>query len=253
MVQNHLLQLLALVAMEPPVSLDAEAVRYAKLDVLRALKPMRPDDARMLVVRARYGAGSIDGVPARAYVEEPDVDSALRTETFVALKVLVDNWRWSGVPFYLRTGKRLARRASAVSVRFKDVPRILFNRQAGLPPDVLTLRIQPDEGFSFTVIAKRPGLDLSVRPVRMNLRYESEFGEPSPDAYERLLLDVMAGDHTLFIGEAQIEKSWEFLQPILDAWQSDPTVPLAEYPAGSWGPKQADDLIQADGRVWQAL
>jgi glucose-6-phosphate 1-dehydrogenase len=251
MVQNHVMQLLTLIAMEPPVSLDAEAIHYAKVDVLRALEPIRGDDVRRLVVRARYGAGTIEGAPARAYVEEAGVDPTLRTETFVALKVFVDNWRWSGVPFYLRTGKRMPQRASAVSVQFKDVPKILFNRQAGLPPDVLTLRIQPDEGFALGVIAKRPGLDLSVRPVRMNLRYESEFGGPSPDAYERLLLDVMAGDHTLFIGHKQVEKSWEFLQPILDAWQRDSTVPIAEYPAGSWGPKEADDLIQSDGRIWR--
>src|SRR5271157_1738244 len=176
MVQNHMLQLLSLIAMEPPVSLEAEAIRDAKLDVLRALKPIRPDQVGARVVRARYAAGAMDGQAVKGYVEEPGVTPSLNTETFVALKAMVDNWRWSGVPFYLRTGKRLPHRASAISVQFKSVPEILFNRGGSLPPDVLTLRIQPDEGFSFEVIAKRPGLDLSVSPVKMNLRYESEFG-----------------------------------------------------------------------------
>ncbi len=171
----------------------------------------------------------------KAYVEEAGVTPAHRTETFVALKVFVDNWRWSNVPFYLRTGKRLAHRASSISVQFKDVPRILFNRGTSLPSDVLTLRIQPDEGFSFAVMAKRPGLDLAVSPVKMDLRYASEFGEKSPEAYERLLLDVMAGDHTLFIAEQQVAKSWEFLEPVLEAWQNDQSIPLPDYAAGGWG------------------
>ncbi len=203
------------------------------------------------MIRARYSAGTVDGEPARAYADEPGVDAERGTETFVALKLFIDNWRWSGVPFYLRTGKRLARRASEISVHFKHVPQVLFNRQGGLPADVLALRIQPDEGFSLQVMAKRPGLDLAISAVKMNLHYASEFGGPSPDAYERLLLDVMAGDRTLFLAEQRVEKSWQFLQPVLDAWQNDRSIPLAEYPAGGWGPKEADELIGADGRNWR--
>jgi glucose-6-phosphate 1-dehydrogenase len=253
MVQNHLLQLLALIAMEPPVSLEAGAIREAKLNVLRALRPIRREEVGALVTRARYSAAIVDGQPVRGYLEESGVTPANHTETFVALKLFVDNWRWSGVPFFLRTGKRLAKRASAISVQFKDVPKILFNRGTGLPSNVLTLRIQPDEGFSLQVMAKRPGLDLAVSPVHMNLHYESEFGGRSPEAYERLLLDVMAGDHTLFIAERQVEKSWELLQPVLEAWHDDHRIPLAQYPAGGWGPTEADDLIRADGRAWRLL
>ena len=155
------------------------------------------------------------------------------------------------MPFYLRTGKRLPARESLICVQFKDAPRILFNRGAELPPNALTIRIQPDEGFSFEVLAKQPGLDLALRPVRMNLRYQSEFTGPSPDAYERLLLDVMAGDHTLFVSSEFVEKSWEFVQSILDQWSDDPLIPLYEYPAGSFGPDAADVMIHTDGRAWR--
>jgi glucose-6-phosphate 1-dehydrogenase len=251
-VQNHMLQLLTLIAMEPPVSLDAAAVRAAKLNVLRALRPVPRGQARTQLVRARYGAGTIDGQPVPSYLQEQGVSPDSRTETFVALKAYIDNWRWSGVPFYLRTGKRMPRRASSIFVRFRDVPQILFNRSGELPPDTLTLRIQPDEGFSFEVMAKQPGLDLSIRPVRMNLRYESEFAGPSPDAYERLLLDVIGGDHTLFVSDSFVKKSWEFIQSILDQWHDDPSIPLAEYSAGSWGPADADELIGAGGHSWHA-
>jgi glucose-6-phosphate 1-dehydrogenase len=249
-VQNHMLQVLSLLAMEPPVSLDASAVRQAKLDVLSALRPIRAADAPRLTVRARYAAGAIDGRALPAYADEEGVAPDSHTETFVALKAYVDNWRWSGVPFYLRTGKRLPRRATSIVVQFKDVPQILFNRSSVLPANLLTVRIQPDEGFSFDVMSKQPGLDLSIRPVRMNLSYESEFGAPSPDAYERLLLDVMEGDHTLFPSGAFVQKSWEFVQTILDAWGDGAHVPLEEYPAGSWGPRAADELIAAGGRRW---
>jgi|YelNatPaOPRAMG01_1025707.scaffolds.fasta_scaffold09954_5 glucose-6-phosphate 1-dehydrogenase len=249
-VQNHMLQVLALLAMEPPVSLDASAVREAKLNVLRALRPIAPEDGGRLTVRARYTAGRLGEESVRGYLEEKGVARDSRTETFVALKVFVDNWRWSGVPFYLRTGKRLHHRESLIAVQFKDAPRILFNRSGNLPPNLLTVRIQPDEGFSFDVMAKRPGLGLAISPVQMNLRYSGAFEGPSPDAYERLLLDVMAGDHTLFPSETFVEKSWEFVQTVLDSWRDEARVPLREYPAGSWGPREADALIEADGRKW---
>jgi glucose-6-phosphate 1-dehydrogenase len=250
MVQNHMLQLLALIAMEPPISLDSNAIRDAKLNVLRALRPLPHVGARDLVVRARYGAGVVDGERVPAYTHEKGIPPTSRTETFVAFKAAIDNWRWAGVPFYLRTGKRMPSRGSIIYIQFKDVPRILFNREQKLPPNALTIRIQPDEGFSFEVLAKQPGLDIAIRPVRMNLRYDSEFSGPSPEAYERLLLDVMSGDHTLFVSAPFVEKSWEFIQSILDLWRDDVTIPMHEYVAGSHGPEAADQLIQADGRAW---
>ena len=251
MVQNHMLQVLCMLAMEPPVSLDAAAIRESKLNVLRALRPISPDEASRLTVRARYGAGTMEGKHAPGYLHEKGVAPHSNTETYVAIKTYVDNWRWSGVPFFLRHGKRLPKRESFIAVQFKDAPKILFNREANLPPNVLMIRIQPDEGFSFDVMTKRPGLGLSISPVRMNLHYESEFGKDvSPDAYERLLLDVMAGDSTLFPSDSFVHKSWEFIQSILDAWQDPKRVPMGEYPAGSWGPQDADRLIGADGFQW---
>ena len=251
MVQNHILQTLTLLAMEPPVSLNADAIREAKLNVLRALRPILPDQARSQTVRARYTAGLEDGKPVVGYMDEHGIADNSRTETFVALKTYIDNWRWSGVPFYIRTGKRMPRRASSIVVQFKDVPQILFNRDSSVPPNMLTIRIQPNEGFSFDVMAKRPGLDLVLRPVRMDLSYEDAFGDgASPDAYERLLLDVMDGDHTLFPSGLFVEKSWEFVQSILDSWSDGARVPMGSYPAGSWGPPAAEELIRSAGRVW---
>jgi len=250
MVQNHMLQVMSLTGMEPPVSLAADAVRDAKVNVIRSLRPYEPEDIRRLVVRGQYAAGEMSGKRVPGYLQEEGIRETSRTETFVAMKALVDNWRWAGVPFYLRTGKRLPRRASTIFVQFKRVPDILFNRRVSLSPDVLAIRIQPDEGFSLEVLAKRPGLDISIQPVRMDLSYAAEFGNDSPDAYERLLLDVMAGDHTLFLGSRFVQRSWEFVQGILDRWQADPGIPLEPYAAGSWGPKAAEDLIRADGREW---
>jgi glucose-6-phosphate 1-dehydrogenase len=250
MVQNHMLQVLSLTGMEPPVSLAADAVRDAKVNVIRSLRPIEPRDVRKFVVRGQYTAGELDDKRVPGYLQEEGIRETSRTETFVALKAMVDNWRWAGVPFYLRTGKRLPRRASTIFVQFKRVPEILFNRRVALSPDVLAIRIQPDEGFSLEVLAKRPGLDLSIQPVQMDLHYAAEFGGASPDAYERLLLDVMAGDHTLFLGARFVQRSWEFVQVILDQWQKDPSSPLEPYAAGTWGPKAADDLIRADGREW---
>jgi glucose-6-phosphate 1-dehydrogenase len=252
MVQNHILQVLTMLTMEAPVTLDAAAVRDAKLNVLRAIRPIRAAQARRMTVRGRYTAGMIDGKEVPGYLSETGVAAGSRTETFVALKLLVDNWRWSGVPFYLRTGKRLPSRASSIIVRFKDVPQILFNRDGVLTPNRLTVRLQPDEGFSFDVVSKQPGLDVAIKPVRMNLSYESEFaGASSPDAYERLLLDVMDGDHTLFPSGEYVQKSWELMQGILDAWSDGVSVPIHEYRAGSWGPRAADNLISEPGRAWR--
>jgi glucose-6-phosphate 1-dehydrogenase len=250
MFQNHMMQLLAMIAMEPPVSLEAEAVRDAKANVWRALRPITGEQVREDVVRARYGPGKMGDESVPGYLQEKGVKSNSQTETFVALKLFIDNWRWSGVPFYLRTGKRMPKRTSAIFVQFKRQPRILFNRDGRLPPDVLTVRIQPDEGFSLEVMSKRPGLDLSIKPVRMDLHYASEFNTPSPEAYERLLLDVMVGDATLFIRARSVELAWRFTQGILDAWRDDDGIPFNQYPAGSWGPQAADQLMGEPHRSW---
>ncbi len=244
MVQNHMLQLLALVAMEPPHSLDADVIRDEKLQVLKSLRPL--DDAAIAtnVVRAQYAG----------YRQEPGVDPASLTETFVALQVFVDNWRWSGVPFFLRTGKRLPQRTSEISVYLKDVPPILFNANpsARLDANVLTIRIQPDEGFSLGISSKRPGPHVDVAPVKMDFHYGAQFNGSSPEAYERLLLDVIAGDPTLFMRRDAVEAAWRWVMPVLDRWATQ-TAALPQYPAGAWGPAEADRLVESTGRKWRAL
>ena len=253
-VQNHMLQVLALVAMEPPRSLDADVVRDEKLEVLQSLRPIDAADVARSVVRAQYAAGLVLGKPVAAYVEEPNVARDSRTETYVALQIWIDNWRWAGVPFYLRTGKRLPKRASEVSVQLKEVPPILFNRDPSrrLEPNVLAVRLQPDEGFSLGISSKPPGSRYRIAPVKMDFHYSSTFGESPPDAYERLLLDVMAGDPTLFMRRDGVEASWQWITPILEGWSRD-SAPLPTYPAGTWGPAEADRPIEAGGRRWRAL
>ena len=248
MLQNHLLQLLAMLTMEAPVSLDANDIRESKLSTLRALRRIGPESAPELTVRARYGTGRSGDTNLPRYLDEKGVARDSRTETYVALKLFIDNWRWSGVPFFIRTGKALNRRASSIVVQFKDVPRILFNRSGDLSPNLLTVRIQPDEGFSFDVISKHPGLDLGLQRVRMNLSYSAEFGsDSSPDAYERLLLDVMEGDHTLFPSADYVRSSWEFVDGIL-MHAGRLADPIEEYP-GELDP-HADRLIGLIGRRW---
>jgi glucose-6-phosphate 1-dehydrogenase len=244
MVQNHMLQLLALVAMEPPHSLDADVIRDEKLQVLKSLRPLDSLAIDANVVRAQYAG----------YLQEPGVDPASRTETFVALQAFVDNWRWSGVPFFLRTGKRLAQRTSEISVHLKDVPPILFNADpaARLDANVLTIRIQPDEGFSLGISSKKPGPHVAVSPVKMDFHYGAQFGGSSPEAYERLLLDVIAGDPTLFMRRDAVEAAWRWVMPVLDRWTTQ-TAALPQYPAGSWGPADADRLIESAGRTWRSL
>jgi glucose-6-phosphate 1-dehydrogenase len=263
MVQNHLLQLLTLVAMEPPYSLDADVVRDEKLEVIQSLRPMLGDDVDSFTVRGQYGAGFMMGKPVPGYAAEAGVAPGSRTETYVALQLFIDNWRWAGVPFFLRTGKRLPKRASEITVHLKAVPPILFNaqksagrpggdRQQQLDPNVLTIRIQPDEGFALGISSKVPGPRVRIYPVNMDFRYSSTFGESSPEAYERLLLDVMNGDATLFMRRDSVEASWRFVEPILERWaeQSDP---IPAYAAGDWNPEAADRLIESTGRQWRAL
>jgi glucose-6-phosphate 1-dehydrogenase len=254
MVQNHMLQLLTLVAMEPPRALDADVIRDEKLEVLESLRRIEGPAVDANVVRAQYAAGFDLGKPVPGYREEPGVDAESRIETFVALQIFIDNWRWAGVPFFLRTGKRLPKRASEISVHLKDVPPILFNADASarLDRNILSIRIQPDEGISLGVNSKIPGPNVRVYPVKLDFHYGSTFGASTPEAYERLLLDVINGDPTLFMRRDAVEAAWNWVMPILERWaeQSDP---LPTYPAGDWGPLEADRLIESTGRRWRPL
>ncbi len=236
MLQNHLLQVLAFLTMEPPRALEPEAIRDEKVKLLRALRPLQPDD----VVRGQYRGGVVDGKDVPGYREEPDVAPDSGTETFVAVRAAIDNWRWAGVPFYLRTGKRLPRRATEVTVWFREAPAYLFE-DVGLPPPVanhLTVRIQPDEGIAFAFQAKQPGPGFTPQTVRMEFAYGQSFMTAPAEAYERLLHDAMADDHTLFVREDGVERAWEVVSPVLQR-----RAPLHPYPAGSWGPEAANDLI----------
>lgn len=255
MIQNHILQLLCLTAMEPPWSLTAEVVRDHKLENLNCLKPIVGPEVGNSVVRAQYAAGYHRGSAVQGYRQEQGVDGSSTTETYLALRLFIDNWRWAGVPFYIRTGKRMAKRSSEIAVQFKQVPPILFNADASAPlePNVLALRIQPDEGMSLRISSKIPGPRLRTYPVKMDFQYGSTFGDQSPEAYERLLLDVMAGNATLFMRRDAVEASWAWIEPIQQAWASSPTRGMAQYEAGTWGPAEADRLIEADGRRWRRL
>jgi glucose-6-phosphate 1-dehydrogenase len=255
MVQNHILQLLCLVAMEPPYSLDPDVVRNAKMEVLRCLRPIVGKDVERYTVRAQYAAGTVHGTAVPGYRRESGVSPNSTTETYVAVKCFVENWRWSGVPFYLRTGKALPCRASEVAVQFKDIPQILFNANAQQPqpPNVLALRIQPEEGLSLRIVSRVPGTRAQTHPVEMDFKYSEVFGRPSPEAYERLLLDVMAGDASRFMRRDAVEASWAWITNILEGWQQQSLRWLPEYPAGTWGPVEADRLIHEDGRTWRTL
>lgn len=253
MVQNHLMQLLCLVCMEPPVAFDAKSVRDEKVKVLKALRLDGgvTEDINCSVVRGQYTAGWAGSVQVPGYREEPDVKPDSSTATYVALKFAIDNWRWKGVPIYLRTGKRLTKRVSEIALQFKDVPQQLFPDEAP-SPNVLALRIQPDQGVSLRFEAKRPGPQIQMQPVNMDFRYGSAFGMETPEAYERLLLDCMVGDQTLFTRADEVEEAWRVVTPVLDAWK-DNKVPMSFYGSGSWGPKESSRLIQQDGFRWRRL
>ncbi|HEY5626920.1 MAG TPA: glucose-6-phosphate dehydrogenase [Nitrospira sp.] len=255
MVQNHILQLLSLVAMEPPYSLDPDVVRNAKMEVLRCLRPITGKDVETYTVRAQYAAGTAHGQQVPGYRREQGVNPNSTTETYVAIKCFVENWRWAGVPFYLRTGKAMPHRASEVAVQFRDIPQILFNANAQQPqpPNVLTLRIQPEEGLSLRIVSRVPGTRAQTHPVEMDFQYSDVFGRPSPEAYERLLLDVMAGDASRFMRRDAVEASWAWITNILKGWEQQGARWLPEYTAGSWGPVEADRLIQENGRAWRIV
>jgi glucose-6-phosphate 1-dehydrogenase len=252
MIQNHMFQLLALVAMEPPISFVADAVRDEKVKVLQAIRPMSADEIQERTVRGQYGDGVIGGQPVPAYRREPRVSPTSTTETYAALKLFVENWRWAGVPFYLRSGKRLARRRTEIIVEFRRPPLLLLERAAmgGIDPNRLVLHIQPEEGIELHVKAKRPGPTARVETVKLDFSYK-DFGDTSAaTGYERLLYDCMAGDSTLFHRTDMVEAAWRIATPILDAWRVLPTPDFPNYPAGSWGPASADRLVQQDGPRW---
>ncbi|MBP7948130.1 MAG: glucose-6-phosphate dehydrogenase [Verrucomicrobiales bacterium] len=256
MVQNHLLQLLSLVAMEPPPDLSPDGVRDEKVKVLRALRPFKDAaDVGRNVIRAQYSAGVVDGKLAAGYRQEDRVDPASSTETYVALRARIDNWRWEGVPFFVRVGKQLPKKSTEISLHFKKPPRVLFNKSATVDSsNVLTIRIQPDEGISLRMHSKMPGAAMRVEQVKMDFHYSSSFGKASPEAYERLLLDAMAGDATLFARRDEVENAWRYVDQIEQAWHASPNPPpMCEYPAGTWGPKEADELLERDGRSWRRL
>jgi glucose-6-phosphate 1-dehydrogenase len=251
-VQNHLLQLLALVAMEPPVAFDANAVRDEKVKVLRAIRHVREDEVAERAVRGQYARGFIEGDAVRGYHDEPGIAPESRTDTFVGLKLVVDNWRWEGTPFYLRHGKRLPKRATEIAIQFRTVPHQLFSEGAreGLEPNTLVIRIQPEEGISLKFGAKVPVQGLRIRSVAMDFVYGASFLIDAPDAYETLILDALRGDATLFTRQDEVEEQWKLVDPILAAWRESPTGPPS-YPAGTWGPPEADLFIAKDGRRWR--
>jgi len=259
MVQNHLLQLVSLVAMEPPTDLSADGVRDEKVKVIRSLKQYdTPELVSENVVRSQYIAGHVDGEAKVGYREEDRVNPESMTESYVALRLQIDTWRWSGVPFYVRMGKQLPKKATEISVHFKPAPNVLFSAMPGGIPDnnVLVIRIQPDEGISLRMVSKLPGTTLRMEPVKMDFHYATSFGKSSPEAYERLLLDGMAGDATLFARRDEVEEAWRFIDNIENAWHQSPkesTPPMTEYTAGSWGPKEADNLLKNEGRSWRRL
>jgi glucose-6-phosphate 1-dehydrogenase len=258
MFQNHLLQLLTLAAMEPPSSFTGDAVRDEKVKVLHSVRPLI-QQCEPAVVRAQYADGTVDGKSVPAYRSEPDVAPASTTPTFAAMRISIDNWRWTGVPFYLRSGKRMERRVSEIAVQFKAPPFLLFGQKAveEMAPSLLTLRVQPDEGISLRFQVKTPGAmheltpGLEITPVDMDFTYAEAFGNDAHPAYETLLLDCMIGDPTLFTRSDEVEMAWEIIDPVLQYWDQHQDAPLPTYPAGSWGPKEADQLLDGDHTRWR--
>jgi glucose-6-phosphate 1-dehydrogenase len=252
MIQNHVFQVLALVAMEPPISLSANAVRDEKIKAMHAVRALPINRLDEFAVRGQYGAGAVEGKQVPGYRQEPGVNPESATETYAALKLYFDNWRWADVPFYVRSGKRLPKRVTEIAIQFKQAPLLLFGNipDQKLEPNVLVIRVQPDEGITLRIGAKVPGQLTRIRWVNMDFRYGASFGVTSPEAYERLLLDCILGDSTLYARRDMTERGWEIVTPIIDAWGgSKPEFP--NYEAGSWGPEAADELIEKDGREWR--
>jgi glucose-6-phosphate 1-dehydrogenase len=252
MVPNHIFQLITLTAMEPPISFDAQAVHDEQTKILRAIQPLNPERVLDHAVRGQYGEGVIDGKPVQGYRTEVNVDQASSTETFVAMALNIDNWRWAGVPFYLRTGKRLATRSTEIVIRFRRPPFVLFRKTSvdKIAPNELVINIQPDEGISLSFEAKIPGPMVRLGAVNMDFQYSDYFGTTPSTGYETLLYDCMMGDPTLFQRADMVEASWTIVQPILDLWKALPPRDFPNYAAGSWGPEQALDLLRREGREW---
>ena len=252
--QNHLMQLLSLVAMEAPATFQADALRDEKVKVLRALAPFTPERVRSDVVRGQYGPGWVAARQVPGYRSEPEVDPQSETETYVAARFEIDDWRWAGVPFYVRTGKRLPKRSSEIAIQFRPVPHRLFKDSAVDPePNLLAMRIQPDEGILLRFGAKVPGLGLDVRAVNMDFTYGSAFNVDSPDAYETLILDALLGDASLFARADEVEEAWSIVTPIIETWVDGPPPDFPDYDAGSWGPSAADELLAREGRRWRRI
>ncbi len=252
-VQNHGFQLMSMFAMEPPVEFSPEDLRDEKLKVLRAVKPMAPSDVAANVIRGQYVSGWVEGERVTSYRDAPEVPPDSETETFVAMKLAIDSWRWAGVPFYIRSGKALPSRVTEIAVQFRRAPLALFSRAgvSQVDPNVLAIRVQPDEGILLRFGAKVPGQGLQIRTVNMDFRYGSSFAVDSPDAYETLLVDAMIGDNSLFTRDDEVERAWEILEPVLKAWASGEGGPLHFYGAGTWGPPAADELLEREGRAWR--
>jgi glucose-6-phosphate 1-dehydrogenase len=249
MIQSHVLQLTSMIAVEPPAYFDANAVRNEKLKVLQSIRPFNLEMVAQSVVRGQYSPGKLGDKPVAGYREEPGVNPASKTETFVAGKLLIDNWRWAGVPFYLRTGKRLAKRTTEIMIQFRSAPHLVF-RDRHIEPNRLVLNIQPDEGISVSFGAKRPGTEMSIGNVTMNFSYREGFGEATRSAYATLVNDCVRGDATLFDRGDSVEAAWAFVDPILDVWTAARTATVPQYPSGSWGPRESDLLLERDGRQW---
>jgi glucose-6-phosphate 1-dehydrogenase len=255
MVPNHLFQLLTMTAMEPPISFDADEVRNKQAEVLHAIQPLGPEDVLTNTVRGQYGGGTIDGKRVPAYRSEPNVAPDSNTETFVAMKLMIDSWRWAGVPFYLRTGKRLARRTTEIVIQFRRTPFVLFRNTPvkNLETNRLVIHIQPEEGISLSFTAKVPGSVMKLGSVNMDFDYCTYFGVEHRTGYERLLRDCMAGDATLFQRADMVEAGWAVIQPIIDVWHALPPRDFPNYAAGTWGPQEAEELLQRDGRSWRRI
>jgi glucose-6-phosphate 1-dehydrogenase len=253
MFQNHLLQLFCLAAMEPPVAMAADDVRDEKGKLLKSVRQIAPEEVALVAVRGQYGPGKIDGKPAVGYREESGVAKDSTTVSYAAIKFFIDNWRWEGVPFYLRSGKRLAKRLTEVAIEFKRPPLLLFKSHAVGPvnPNVLVMRIQPDEGVSLTFEVKPPGPDMTISPLSLDFNYEEAFGSSPPEAYETLLEDCIEGDSTLFTRHDWVEAAWSLVDPIIQVWKLSKPRNFPNYEAGSWGPKEADEFMARDGRRWR--
>jgi glucose-6-phosphate 1-dehydrogenase len=255
MVPNHIFQLITLTTMEPPVSFDGNAFRDEQAKILRAINPFTPEDVLQETVRGQYGEGELDGKLLPAYRTEEKVAPDSKTETFVALKFMIDNWRWAGVPIYVRTGKRMATRHTDITIQFKQAPLMLFREThiEKLPTNRIVISIQPDEAITLHFGAKIPGLNLEMGAVDMDYNYSEHFGAAPNTGYERLLSDCMVGDLTLFQRADMTELAWEVTQPILDVWSALPPREFPNYPSGSWGPKEADELLVREGRKWRNI